>query len=327
VNPVLAALLLVTAAAVPVQASQIVLMLRLHVTDPSGQPCAGLPIVATGGAGASATTTSRAGRGLLPVVLGSRAELTRAPVMIRVKAESRSFHLESRGGAPEIMLSIGIPADDTTRLQIITNGGEVGARIADALRGAAGDTVEAALDLNCATGAGKPERDLSGRVPLPRDGIVLRTVLLPSAGPSPEPGSVDTHPGPSPPLNVPASGAPSQPPALDTRPGLSPPLRAAVPTCSCRIAGTVEVESKRPIEDRLRIAVRVKEAPAIADTVELFRGSPRPFRLVGVPCGEIRLAVTPLTRKRYRVAAPGAQRTFHCAASSRLQPRVVLVPR
>lgn len=342
----LAALFLVAAATMPAQASQVVLVLRTRVSDAAGRACAGLPIAVTSTAssGAMATTTDGDGRSLLPLMLGSRSDLARAPVVVRLRSGSSGSHLETKTGASEIALSFGIPADDTTLLQIITSGGEVGSRIADAFRQATSDTVEAVVDLRCAKGAGntsgRVDLDYSGRVPLPKrvPGAPTRTAL-PAQMPvqlAPSRDSTRTAPPPRPgpaPATVPRDrgGAPTSstpPPAPASAPDtLKRAVAAPAIPCDCRLVGTVEVESDRPIEDRLRIIVRVQEQPAFADTVELYMGSPRPFRIAGLPCGDHHLDVSPLSRRRFRVVSPDPTQSLPCTSGTLIQPRVILVPR
>jgi hypothetical protein len=101
---------------------------------------------------------------------------------------------------------------------------------------------------------------------------------------------------------------------------------SAIP-CDCRLVGTVEVESDRPIEDWLRVVVRVREEPAYADTVELYMGSPRPFRIAGLPCGDRHLDVTPLSKRRFRLVSPDPNVSLPCTSGTLIQPRVILIPR
>jgi hypothetical protein len=95
----------------------------------------------------------------------------------------------------------------------------------------------------------------------------------------------------------------------------------------CRIEGTVEAQSERPLPDRARVAVSLIWYPALADTVELFMGSPRAFRLPAAPCGPQRLKVTSLGPARFDVVSRQAMAGFRCTAGSLHQHRLVLVPR
>lgn len=94
--------------------------------------------------------------------------------------------------------------------------------------------------------------------------------------------------------------------------------------CGCIVQGTIEVRSGRPLADPLRVQVSVEQHPALADTVELFMGSPRPFTLRGLPCGQHRLNVTILSRRRFRVASPEALGLFDCSSGALHHPRIVL---
>jgi hypothetical protein len=59
-------------------------------------------------------------------------------------------------------------------------------------------------------------------------------------------------------------------------------------TCECRVKGTVEVRSEKPLSGTLRVVVSLADGPAFRDTVALFMGPPRPFDLGHVPCGKHR---------------------------------------
>lgn len=107
----------------------------------------------------------------------------------------------------------------------------------------------------------------------------------------------------------------------------SAPGDTSAGACRCRIEGTVEVQSERPLPDRARVAVSLVWHPALADTVELFMGSPRAFRLPAAPCGPQRLKVTSLGPARFDVISREAMAGFRCAAGSLHQHRLVLVPR
>jgi hypothetical protein len=97
--------------------------------------------------------------------------------------------------------------------------------------------------------------------------------------------------------------------------------------CGCIVQGTVEVRTDRPLGERVRVVVALEEHPALCDTAELFMGAPRPFVLRGVPCGQHRLDVRVLSKRRYRVANPEALGTFDCSSGALHHPRVALVPR
>lgn len=120
-------------------------------------------------------------------------------------------------------------------------------------------------------------------------------------------------------------------PLVIRTPGLQPvaaaPPAAAGDSCSCRIEGTVEVDSDRPLPGRMRVAISLGWYPAIADTVELFMGSPRAFSLPAAPCGPQRLRLVNLGALRFDVSSREAMAGFHCVAGALRQFRVVLKPR
>lgn len=107
----------------------------------------------------------------------------------------------------------------------------------------------------------------------------------------------------------------------------SAPEDTAAGTCMCRVEGSVEVQSERPLPARARVAVSLVWYPALADTVELFMGSPRAFRLPPAPCGPQRLKVTSLGSARFDVISRETMAGFRCTAGSLHQHRLVLVPR
>jgi hypothetical protein len=97
-------------------------------------------------------------------------------------------------------------------------------------------------------------------------------------------------------------------------------------SCLCRLEGTVEVRSDRPLAGRLRVVVTLAEEPAPRDTVELFMGPPRPFALGRVPCGTRHLVVRALGARRFALVEP-AGGAVECRASQSAQSRVVLESR
>lgn len=102
---------------------------------------------------------------------------------------------------------------------------------------------------------------------------------------------------------------------------------AASDSCSCRIEGTVEVDSDRPLTDRTPVAVSLVWHPAIADTIELFMGSPRKFELPAAPCGPQRLRLVNLGGTRFDVISRQAMAGFRCERGALRQFRLVLRPR
>jgi hypothetical protein len=96
--------------------------------------------------------------------------------------------------------------------------------------------------------------------------------------------------------------------------------------CGCRVSGTVEVRSDRPVRGRPRVVVSLAGRSAWSDTVAIFMGPPRPFDLGRVPCGRYRLEVRPLAARRLVQVAPDST-GFECAADGARPFRVVLEPR
>ena len=108
-------------------------------------------------------------------------------------------------------------------------------------------------------------------------------------------------------------------------PDTQPPAPAGRP-CQCRVRGTVEVNSDRPLRGALPVVVSVANAPAARDTVVLFMGPPRPFDLGFVPCGAHRLDVQPLSSRRFAIKTP-ALAVFDCLPGRTRPIRIVLEPR
>ena len=140
-------------------------------------------------------------------------------------------------------------------------------------------------------------------------------------------------PSPSPTPPPPPSIIPEPPPASSRARALPLVIRNPSPTrsrpdsCECRVEGTVEVQTGAPIKNPERIEVSLQWYPQLRDTVDLFMGSPRPFRLPVAPCGPQRLRLRVLTSGRFDVSSRQAMAGFRCDGSRVFQPRIVLVPR
>ncbi|HYM82157.1 MAG TPA: hypothetical protein VEY91_12205 [Candidatus Limnocylindria bacterium] len=116
-------------------------------------------------------------------------------------------------------------------------------------------------------------------------------------------------------------------PLVIRTPGVRPNAPPPADSCQCRVEGTVEVRSEIPLAARVPVAVSLAWYPAAADTVELFMGSPRPFRLPPAPCGPQRLRVVTLARGGFTVISREAMAGFRCEAGPVRQMRVVLARR
>jgi len=102
------------------------------------------------------------------------------------------------------------------------------------------------------------------------------------------------------------------------------PPKPAADSCACRIRGTVEVESHNALTTRVRVAVGLSWEPAMADTVELFMGSPRAFDLPPAPCGSQTLRVMALSGGRFTVRSSEPSSGFDCHGTR--QFRLILSP-
>jgi hypothetical protein len=98
-------------------------------------------------------------------------------------------------------------------------------------------------------------------------------------------------------------------------------------TCACRVEGTVEVQTVVPIRGPQRVEISFQWYPQLRDTIELFMGPPRPFKLPPGPCGPQRLRVRVLTDGRFDVVSREALSGFRCDGTRPYQPRLVLITR
>jgi hypothetical protein len=101
---------------------------------------------------------------------------------------------------------------------------------------------------------------------------------------------------------------------------------AAGADCGCRVSGTVEVRSDRPVRGRPSVVVSLAGLAAVRDTVVIFMGPPRAFDLGRVPCGRHELEIRPLSA-RHLVRVEPDSTGFECVAGGARQFRVVLEPR
>jgi hypothetical protein len=149
-----------------------------------------------------------------------------------------------------------------------------------------------------------------------------------TAAPAGDPAA-DSSSGHTPKIIPPPEGQPRARarPMLIRNPAVEEPPTPTTEPCGCRIEGTVEVRSDRPLASRVRVAVSLPWYPALADTVELFMGSPRGFVIPVAPCGPERLKVTVLGSQKFDVVSRDAMAGFKCQAGELHHLRVVLQPR
>ena len=176
------------------------------------------------------------------------------------------------------------------------------------------------------TAAAPREREIVPSAPDADERGAVERSLRPSPPPSPPPATSPPVTGPAifpePPLN--ASRARTRPLVIRNP---APTGRSPSDSCECRVEGTVEVESEEPLKNRERIEVSLQWYPQLRDTVELFMGSPRRFKLPPAPCGPQRLRLRVLTDGRFDVPSREAMAAFRCTGERVVQPRIVLVPR
>lgn len=94
--------------------------------------------------------------------------------------------------------------------------------------------------------------------------------------------------------------------------------------CLCRVRGTVEVRSQRPLERRVSVSLALEQARQASDAVELFMGSPREFELPRVPCGNYTLQVG-MSPGRPALRVVSGDGSFRCVGVH--QVRIILEPR
>ena len=185
---------------------------------------------------------------------------------------------------------------------------------------AARDTAAARVRFKVAPGPAAPATAAKPATAAPaRDTVASRP-----PGPASPPGPI-SYPSPesgprarAAPLVIRAPGGRAPAPAAPA---------AAGDSCACRAEGTVEVDTDRRLPEHERVVVALAGNPAVADTVELFMGSPRSFKLTRVPCGAQRLRIVSLGSRRYQVVSPAAMGEFRCEHGGRVPFRVVLRPR
>jgi hypothetical protein len=131
-----------------------------------------------------------------------------------------------------------------------------------------------------------------------------------------------------------ATSKPHPPPSSSTTaPPVSPPLlapvsRAAVPQyapgCTCRVKGTVEVNSPR-LNDPIDVVVWLESAPRDSQSVHMFMGAPREFDLTARGCGAhlLRYAVRSRSKQLYQAKQ---EVIVDCTERGLRQPRLVLEP-
>jgi len=167
--------------------------------------------------------------------------------------------------------------------------------------------------------------------PAPATTVVTVGIAAADSGitgpPITESAAADTTVRPGLRVSVRPEGRPAVPVALRVVLGRAVDEPAPAPDgCDCRVGGTVEVRSERPVRGEPRVLVALADRPAARDTVTIFMGPPRPFDLGRVPCGRHELRVTPLGGRRLALVAPDST-AIGCAAGDVRQIRVVLEPR
>src|SRR5690349_7434403 len=238
-----ATLLLALLAPHRARAGDVVLLLRAQVTDAAGEPCAGLPLVASGEHAGYYIATDRSGRCQVMLMLGDRDALGRTPRIVTLRSGSEQTHLVGRD-APEVALAIAVPPRDPNLLDIQSADWQI--RSVARFR-AASDTAEASIQLRCASGAGtaknpgaQPSPGRVGRQVTVRQGTQRNAPAVPGAPPA---GELDSHPGPMPPARAPAGGMGNG------------EWRQARSDCACRIEGTIVVQRGRGIGEHVRIVL------------------------------------------------------------------------
>lgn len=133
---------------------------------------------------------------------------------------------------------------------------------------------------------------------------------------SPSPWSSNPAPGKSPRatrMNAPSADA-----------GSDASKPAGSDSCLCRIEGTVEVDSDQPLPARVPVLVYLEDSRKVADSVELFMGSPRQFNLRNVPCGVHTIKVKTLSKLKFQLTT--ADPVIDCSGGGYRQVRIVLEP-
>jgi hypothetical protein len=273
------------------------------------------------------------------------------PALTQVAQSALPFGLQGPVAAirqePDVIDTVGAP---TTRPRgswsIVDPGAARKSRRADRGRSVPRTTAER-------LGETRPQQQPPTEIDTARAGASARPSVMPTGkktGEAPRevpPGRGEVEPAPSSTVSPPASpvpGAKSSPPPSTPVIIPSPPFPSGrarsrplvitnpprgetrADSCQCRIEGTVEVQTVVPIRGPQRIEVSLQWYPQLRDTVELFMGPPRPFKLPIAPCGPQRLRLRVLTDQHFDVASREAMAGFRCEGRL-VQPRIVLSTR
>ena len=115
-------------------------------------------------------------------------------------------------------------------------------------------------------------------------------------------------------------------PLLIRRPPWPFPPEAAAESCLCRVEGTIEVSSRRPLSSRVPVIASIEGQPQHADSVELFMGPPRRFLLTRVPCGRHALRLDIRSPLEFEVVSRDSLGGFTCEPGGVRQLRIALRP-
>ena len=155
--------------------------------------------------------------------------------------------------------------------------------------------------------------------------VQLDRALPPAPTPSPTPATTKkSSPTITPQPSMSTGRGRSRPLVISNPP---PGTKSQVDSCECRVEGTVEVQTVVPIRGPQKVEISFQWYPQLRDTVELFMGPPRPFKLPPGPCGPQRLRVRVLTDGRFDIVSREALSGFRCEGHRPYQPQLVLVTR
>jgi len=97
--------------------------------------------------------------------------------------------------------------------------------------------------------------------------------------------------------------------------------------CNCRIRGTIEIHPDHLLARPLTVIIRLRDTPAVGDTIQLFMGSPRAFELPLLKCGTYTIEVDAVARREFNIASADGRGPVDCRRGGLRQLRLVMSPR
>jgi len=342
----------------PAEAARRVLVIEGRALDQEGIPVAGVKIEASGSHQASAST-DRSGEFSLALALPYARELARAPLAITVRARRPGWRFAVAGGESDLGLDVRVERDAAGIERCVSRSNDA--------RVAAGAARIVSLDGDATTVVAVNFRGQRGEAPPPTAPELREVAKVALSGGMPivETSRAGAPAAVAPPVAAPKADAPARPdtsrrrpesvaaaveiarsrsssrvippapkggrersaPLVIRQPPWPFPPEASADSCACRIEGTVEVASAKPLPSRVPLTVSLEGLPQHADSVELFMGSPRRFLLARVPCGRYAIRLDIRSTLEFDVSSRDTLGAIGCEPGRIRQVRIVLKPR